>query len=221
MISRIEPEFKINWTKKEKIDPRNKQDLQVLELRAASLWLELVEGDLKSKHKVLYHRCCGCFSKAKAGKTACHPEEQTISLADLISEREMKDSGDLAEYLVEELEQKPSYLQLVPRLNYVHQSDLNLEEVTEEFQKENMCLVQRIQDSQEEIMLLRQKVAELEQERIQHLEIIKKLQEPDTKKQDARMVPNLPSHQRRNSRSRNKRKPTSLEVISLVTPLKK
>ena len=132
----------IEWTKKVRINPSNDTDRQVLELRCATLWLELVDGDLKSRHKVLYHRCCTSFSKVKAEKNMRHPKEDTASLAWLIKEQRMKNSSDLAEYLAAELKGKPECLQVLPRLNYVHQSDLDYEELLKPLDEERLFTVQ-------------------------------------------------------------------------------
>src|SRR3990167_9845071 len=130
--------LKPDWTKKEQIDLKNNKDEQVLELRCASLWLELVEGDLKHKHPVFYHRCCTSFSKCRAAKHTLHPKHETLSLAQIIRTRKMEHSGDLARFVIEELSVKPKYLHQLPRLNYVHQSDLNIEDVVKRYQEDNV-----------------------------------------------------------------------------------
>ena len=212
----LKQQLKQNFIKKEPIDLEDITDRNKLQIRCMTLWMELVDGTLKSKHKVLYHRCCVSFSKSKAAKTTNHPTEETSSLSHLIEDHQMQGAGDLAEFIMKELTNKPIHLRVLPRLNYVHQSDVEMLEVTRECREENAKLGKRLREAEDKIRELETKIRELEKQNNQKEEDIWRLHRPQVIEITSK---NKPTHQRRRTlgstkRERNRRIP----ILSLVSP---
>src|SRR3990167_4661851 len=114
----LRQQLKQSFIKKEPIDLEDLKDRNKLQVRCMTLWMELVDGTLKSKHKVYYHRCCTSFSKSKAAKTTNHPPEETSSFSELIQTHQMKAAGDLAAFIMKQLSNKPKHMHVLPRLSY-------------------------------------------------------------------------------------------------------
>ena len=212
----LQQQLKQNWIKKEPIDLEDLKDRNKLQIRCMTLWMELVEGTLKSKHKVLYHRCCTSFSKSKAAKTTNHPPEETSSLSKLIEDHQMKGPGDLAQFIAKELSAKPNHLHVLPRLSYIHQSDLELLDVTREHREENTVLGKRLREAEERIAVLEAEVRELEKQNNQKEENIWRLHRPQVIEITSKMKP---THQRKRTLANTKRvQNRRIPILSLVSP---
>ena len=216
----LKHQLKQSFIKKEPIDLEDLKDRNKLQVRCMTLWMELVDGTLKSKHKVLYHRCCTSFSKSKAAKTTNHPPEETSSLSKLIEDHQMKDAADLAKFITEELSTKPKHLHVLPRLNYIHQSDLELLEVTREHREENTALGKRLREAEERIAVLEARVSELEK---QNKEKEEKISQVLHQPQIIEITGDTKFTQNRNKTSRETKrsKRNQIPVLSLVSPMRK
>ena len=215
----LQQQLKQKWIKKEPIDLENIKDLNKLQIRCMTLWMELVEGTLKSKHKVLYHRCCTSFSKSKAAKTTNHPPEETSSLSELIEHHQMKGAGDLAAFIEKELSVKPQHLHLLPRINYIHQSDLELLEVTKEYREENIMLGKRLREAEDRIRELELRVRELEAENKTKEEFIEKLHGQHVI--EIASTTKTTQERKRTSRGIKRGEKNRIQVLSLVSPTKR
>ena len=216
----LQQQLKQNWNKKEPIDLEDLKDRNKLQIRCMTLWMELVEGTLKSKHKVLYHRCCTSFSKSKAAKTTNHPPEETSSLSELIEHHQMKAAGDLALFMAKELSTKPTHLHVLPRLNYVHQSDLELLEVTREHREENTALGKRLREAEARIAVLEARVSELEQ---QNKEKEKEIRQTLHQSQIIEITGDTKpiKYTKKTSKETKRSQKTLIPVLSLVSPMRK
>ena len=130
----------------------------------------------------------------------------------------MKAAEDLAAFISNEMSVKPTHLHVLPRLNYVHQSDLELLDVTKVHRYENETLGKRLRDAEERIRDLEARLIELEAQNKKQENIIKKFPQPNIIEVTSTMKD--PRKRKNTSRVATKGKENRIPILSLISPMK-
>lgn len=163
------------WGNRIKWEPSRALQREELNWHAAKLWNTLIKGDMAKKNVVYYHSCCLSFSKAKFAKHSCHPAEFTKTLGSLKAEHRIYSLEAFQQFLLKAIQNAPKYAQYFPRINYVHQSGLDIKEVVEWSRTDHANLGKRELNLMEDNFRLLRKNEELEQINGQYAEEIKRL----------------------------------------------